>query len=179
MSAIYSETLCALLMVYGSLHRIYKAITPILPNVLALIFGRYVLDVGHTEDWFALQIAMAPCLIGYGVIARRLYDDPLTKREGNIYWKWIENYVADDFAEAVRVGSGKRLLSYQVTPCSFVIDTIEKHALLQSPSRLEELVKIFVHATNVSYPLSPSPMNYVTDSAKMETGFWNMGEGKK
>ncbi|KFX89912.1 hypothetical protein O988_08426 [Pseudogymnoascus sp. VKM F-3808] len=88
---------------------------------------------------------MAPCLIGYGVIARRLYDDPLTKRDGNIYWKWIENYVADDFAEAVRVGS----------------DTIEKHALLQSPSRLEELIKIFVHATN------------------METGFWNMGEGKK
>jgi thiaminase len=54
---------------------------------------------------------MAPCLIGYGVIARRLYDDPLTKREGNIYWKWIENYVADDFAEAVRVGSGKLFAS--------------------------------------------------------------------
>ncbi|KFY72822.1 hypothetical protein V501_07181 [Pseudogymnoascus sp. VKM F-4519 (FW-2642)] len=108
-------------------------------------YTRYVLDVGHSEDWFALQIAMAPCLIGYGVIARRLYDDPLTKREGNIYWKWIENYVADDFAEAVKVGS----------------DTIEKHALLLSPSRLEELVKIFIHATN------------------METGFWNMGEGQK
>ncbi|KFY23743.1 hypothetical protein V493_05665 [Pseudogymnoascus sp. VKM F-4281 (FW-2241)] len=104
--------------------------------------GEYVLDVGHSEDWFALQIAMAPCLIGYGVIARRLYDDPLTKREGNTYWKWIENYVADDFVEAVRVGS----------------DAIEKHALLQSPSRIEELVKIFIHATN------------------METGFWNMGE---
>jgi thiaminase len=98
---------------------------------------------------------MAPCLIGYGVIARRLYDDPLTKREGNIYWKWIENYVADDFAEAVKVGSGKLLISYQVKPCSFVIDTIEKHALLLSPSRLEELVKIFIHATNVSFPLSP------------------------
>jgi thiaminase len=49
---------------------------------------------------------MAPCLIGYGVIARRLYDDPKTKREGNIYWQWIENYVADDYAEAVKIGSG-------------------------------------------------------------------------
>ncbi|OBT87822.1 hypothetical protein VE02_02131 [Pseudogymnoascus sp. 03VT05] len=126
-------------------------------------YTRYVLDVGHSEDWFALQIAMAPCLIGYGVIARRLYDDPLTKREGNIYWKWIENYVADDFTEAVKVGS----------------DTIEKHALLQSPSRLEELVKIFIHATNVSFPLSPEPMSNVTDGLKMETGFWNMGEGQK
>lgn len=69
-----------------------------------------MLDVGHTEDWFALHIAMAPCLIGYGVIAQRLYHNPLTKREGNIYWNWIENYVADDYVEAVRVGSGMLLI---------------------------------------------------------------------
>ena len=68
---------------------------------------RYVLDIGQSQDWLALQISMAPCLIGYGVIARRLYDDPKTKREGNIYWKWIENYVADDYTEAVAIGSGK------------------------------------------------------------------------
>lgn len=79
-------------------------------NGFVLIFDRYVLDVGHSEDLFALNIAMAPCLIGYGVIARRLYDDPTTKREGNIYWKWIETYVADDFAEAVRDGSGEWLI---------------------------------------------------------------------
>lgn len=71
-----------------------------------------MLDVGNTEDWFALHIAMAPCLIGYGVIAQRLYDNPLTKREGNIYWNWIENYVADDYVEAVRVGSGMLLILY-------------------------------------------------------------------
>jgi thiaminase len=68
--------------------------------------ARYMLDIGNSEDWFALQISMAPCLIGYGHIAQRLHADPKTKREGNIYWKWIENYVADDFVEAVRVGSG-------------------------------------------------------------------------
>jgi thiaminase len=50
---------------------------------------------------------MAPCLIGYAVIARRLYDDPKTKREDNMYWQWIENYVADDYSEAVNIGSGK------------------------------------------------------------------------
>jgi thiaminase len=49
---------------------------------------------------------MAPCLIGYGVIANRLYDDPNTKREGNIYWTWIKNYVAEDYTEAVKVGTG-------------------------------------------------------------------------
>jgi thiaminase II len=70
-------------------------------------YTRYVLDIGVAEDWLALQIALLPCLLGYGVIAKRLYDDPKTKREGNIYWKWIENYVADDYAEAVRLGCGK------------------------------------------------------------------------
>jgi thiaminase len=51
-------------------------------------------------------MALAPCLIGYGAIAKRLYADSNTKREGNIYWKWICNYVADDYVEAVRVGRG-------------------------------------------------------------------------
>lgn len=66
-----------------------------------------MLDIGQSEDWFALQISMAPCLLGYGMIAKRLFDDPKTKREGNVYWKWIENYVAEDYVEAVELGSGK------------------------------------------------------------------------
>jgi thiaminase len=58
-----------------------------------------------SQDWLALQVALSPCLIGYGEIAKKLHADPKTKRERNIYWKWIENYVADDYQEAVRVGS--------------------------------------------------------------------------
>lgn len=56
-------------------------------------------------------MALAPCLIGYGAIANRLYTEKDTLREGNRYWKWIENYVADDYTEAVRLGSGTFLLS--------------------------------------------------------------------
>ena len=71
-------------------------------------------DVGHTEDWFALQIAFAPCLIGYGRIARRLYDAPDTVRgEKNRYWQWIENYVAEDYVEAVVKGTGELLGMYE------------------------------------------------------------------
>ena len=55
-------------------------------------------------------MALAPCLIGYGAIANRLYMEKGTLREGNRYWKWIENYVADDYTEAVRLGSGMFLL---------------------------------------------------------------------
>lgn len=69
-------------------------------------YTRYILDIGQSEDWLALQIALAPCLIGYGVIARRLYDDPRTLREGNRYWRWIQNYVEKDYTDAVDVGIG-------------------------------------------------------------------------
>ncbi len=50
---------------------------------------------------------MAPCLLGYGVIAKQLHADPRSKREGNMYWPWIENYVAEDYASAVKTGSGE------------------------------------------------------------------------
>jgi thiaminase len=52
-------------------------------------------------------MALAPCLVGYGAIARRLYDDEKDSvRDGNRFWKWVENYVADDYTEAVKIGSG-------------------------------------------------------------------------
>jgi thiaminase len=50
-------------------------------------YTRYVLDIGQSQDWLALQIALLPCLIGYGIIAKRLFDDTNTLREGR-YWTW-------------------------------------------------------------------------------------------
>jgi thiaminase len=73
-------------------------------------YSRYILDIGQSEDWLALQVALAPCLIGYGAIARRLYDDTTNTVRGekdNRYWKWIENYTAEDYTNAVKTGSGK------------------------------------------------------------------------
>ncbi|KAI0195109.1 Phosphomethylpyrimidine kinase-domain-containing protein [Xylaria flabelliformis] len=103
-------------------------------------YTRYVLDIGQSEDWLGLQISLAPCLLGYGAIAKQLHADPRTKMEGNTYWPWITNYVADDYVQAVQTGC----------------ELIERNAILYSPSRIEELVKIFIHAT------------------KMEIGFWEM-----
>lgn len=68
---------------------------------------RYVLDIGQSEDWLALQVALAPCLLGYGAVAKMLHGDARSKRAGNRYWNWIENYVADDYTQAVRTGSGE------------------------------------------------------------------------
>jgi len=104
-------------------------------------YTRYVLDIGMSQDYLALQIALLPCLIGYGIIAKRLYEDPSTVRVGSKYWKWIEQYVAEEYREAMMRGS----------------ELVERHAEGLSPSRVEELAGIFIHATN------------------MERGFWDMG----
>lgn len=103
-------------------------------------------------------MALAPCLIGYGAIARRLYSEESTLREGNQYWKWIENYVAEDYTEAVRLGSGMWPSKInQDSPDSFDTELLEEHLQQVSPSRLEELIEIFIRAT------------------ELEIQFWDMG----
>lgn len=107
-------------------------------------------------------MALAPCLLGYGAIARRLYTEKETLRVGNKYWKWIENYVADDYTEAVEIGSGMSCPyeddnTGKACILTSIIELLERHMHKVSPSRLEELVKIFIRAT------------------ELEIGFWDMG----
>ena len=78
-------------------------------------YTRYVLDIGQSQDYLALQLAMAPCLLGYFAVAEMLRDHKDTKREDNRYWAWIENYVAEDYTEAVKLGSGKFLTPVEWT----------------------------------------------------------------
>lgn len=76
-------------------------------SLACVAYSRYVLDIGQSQDWLALQMSLAPCLLGYGVAATRLAAQHGNNHEGNRYWKWIENYIADDYREAVKIGSGK------------------------------------------------------------------------
>jgi hypothetical protein len=48
-----------------------------------------------------------------------LFDDPNTVREGNRYWKWIQNYVAEDYTAAVKLGSGE--CDVEKVSCFFAI----------------------------------------------------------
>ncbi|KAI9321645.1 Phosphomethylpyrimidine kinase-domain-containing protein [Dichotomocladium elegans] len=50
-------------------------------SVYNVAYTRYVLDKGATGDQLDLQVAMAPCLLGYGEIGINLVNDPNTKRE--------------------------------------------------------------------------------------------------
>lgn len=76
-------------------------------SMACVAYSRYVLDIGQSQDWLALQMSLAPCLLGYGIAAKRLATEHAENRESNRYWKWIENYTADDYQEAVKKGSGE------------------------------------------------------------------------
>ena len=96
-------------------------------------YSRYVLDVGQSGDWLGLQIAMASCLVGYQTAAEWVKAQPGSKRENNRYWKWVDNYGGEEYAEGVRLGR----------------EMIEKHASKISPQRVEELVRIFIRVTEM------------------------------
>ncbi|KAI8982028.1 Phosphomethylpyrimidine kinase-domain-containing protein [Mycotypha africana] len=77
-------------------------------SVFNSAYTRFVLDKGAAGDILDLKMAMAPCLIGYGDIGLKLYNDPATKREGNPYWEWICQYAADDYQNAEHGASPAR-----------------------------------------------------------------------
>ncbi|PWW78506.1 hypothetical protein C7212DRAFT_293581 [Tuber magnatum] len=94
-------------------------------------YTRFVLDIGMSQDFFALQVAMAPCLLGYQEVALRLAKEG--KKDGNIYWEWVESYSGKDYGEAVV--RGRELLE------SFAQDVGVK--------RIGELLAIFAKATKM------------------------------
>lgn len=59
---------------------------------------------------------MFPCLLGYHHIAKRLslLQDPSAPKNANRYRQWIDNYIADDYTQAVGKGTGK-LSSNQIS----------------------------------------------------------------
>lgn len=66
-------------------------------------YTRFVLDAGMAGDVLDLQAALAPCVIGYGVIGVALAADPATKRgDGNPYEAWIAMYSGEEYLGVVR-----------------------------------------------------------------------------
>lgn len=76
------------------------AAVPEHPSCVA--YTRYVLERGMTGDQLDLLVALAPCVIGYGVIGERLASAPSTKTEGNPYSAWIEMYSGEEYLDVVR-----------------------------------------------------------------------------
>ncbi|WP_419899937.1 TenA family protein [Roseomonas sp. USHLN139] len=71
-------------------------------------YTRWVLDRGMAGDILDLEVALAPCTIGYGEIALRIAAHPRRRRQGNPYETWIETYASPGY-QALARGAAERL----------------------------------------------------------------------
>ncbi|MBV9747434.1 MAG: thiaminase II [Acetobacteraceae bacterium] len=70
--------------------------------VETMAYTRFVLERGLAGDLLDLQVALAPCLVGYGESGERLLADPATLRDGNPYAEWIAAYTSEEYRRVVR-----------------------------------------------------------------------------
>jgi thiaminase/transcriptional activator TenA len=104
------------------------------PAVEMLAYTRYVLDTGMRGDLLALQVALAPCVIGYAEIATRLSARPQAHAAANPYRVWIAEYTGTPYqavAEKARAQLERLADSYA------------------TPAREIELIVIFKEATRL------------------------------
>jgi len=68
------------------------------PEALATTaYTRFVLDRGLGGDLLDLQVALAPCVVGYAEIGAALAVRPGALSATNRYRSWIEMYAGDDY----------------------------------------------------------------------------------
>jgi thiaminase/transcriptional activator TenA len=76
------------------------------PEALQTVaYTRFVLDRGLAGDRLDLEVALAPCVVGYAEIAAERIADPATSLDGNPYKSWLDMYVGAEYqalAEAAR-----------------------------------------------------------------------------
>lgn len=73
-----------------------------------MAYTRFVLERGLAGDALDLHAALAPCVIGYGIIGDALARDPETVTAGNPYAEWIATYAGGEY-QAVAYGAAERL----------------------------------------------------------------------
>jgi len=73
------------------------------PEAAATIaYTRFVLDRGMAGDRLDLEVTLAPCIVGYAMIAADRIGDPGTRFEGNRYREWLEMYAGPDYQSLAR-----------------------------------------------------------------------------
>jgi thiaminase/transcriptional activator TenA len=89
---------------------------PEAPQCMA--YTRFVLEAGHAGDILDLQVALAPCVVGYAEVANRLMADPATRLDGNPYRAWIEAYAGAEYqgVAAAAVSQLDRLYAHRAGP---------------------------------------------------------------
>jgi thiaminase/transcriptional activator TenA len=67
-----------------------------------IAYTRFVLDRGLAGDRLDLEVALAPCMIGYAEIARERMADPATRTQGNPYREWLAMYAGAEYQSLAR-----------------------------------------------------------------------------
>ncbi|MFK7853234.1 MAG: thiaminase II [Granulosicoccus sp.] len=64
-----------------------------------MAYTRYVMERGLAGNLLDLNVALAPCIIGYAHIAKWLSAQSFLKTEDNPYSSWIEMYSSDEYQD--------------------------------------------------------------------------------
>jgi thiaminase/transcriptional activator TenA len=112
-----------------------------------MAYTRFVMERGLAGDMLDLLVALAPCVVGYGEIGRRLKADPGTKMEGNPYVSWIEMYAGEEYGEVV-------------TTAVRQLERVARERLGDDPS---------------ASPRWPSLLRDFEKACWLEADFWQMG----
>ena len=113
-------------------------------------YTRYVLDCGMVGDLLDLNVALAPCNIGYAEIGRALAPQ-LAQRPDHPYAEWIAEYAGDEF---------QGLADASITH----IDDLADGEL--SERRFQELVNIFRTAARLEADFWQQALSTVVPQAR-------------
>lgn len=101
-----------------------------------IAYTRFVLERGMAGDLLDLHAALAPCIVGYAEIGRRLAEDPSTRRDGNPYAAWIDMYAGPAYQDvaAAAVATLDRLMDRRGGQGRFgsLVDTFRKATVLEA-----------------------------------------------
>lgn len=78
---------------------------PEAPETIA--YTRWVLDRGVAGDILDLEVALAPCTVGYGEIALAIEASPTRRRTGNPYESWIAMYAGAEYQALARSSAAR------------------------------------------------------------------------
>lgn len=101
-----------------------------------IAYTRFVLERGSAGDLLDLYVALAPCVVGYAEIGRRLIEAASTRLDGNPYRDWIEMYASAEYQEvaASHIEQMDRLMERRGGPGRIAsLETVFRQA-----TRLEE-----------------------------------------
>ena len=71
-------------------------------------YSRFVLDCGAAGDLLDLHVALAPCVIGYAEIGRKLAPGGIDALDNHPYREWIGEYAGDGF-QGVAIAARRHL----------------------------------------------------------------------